>query len=212
MNYSVSPAKLQELNVIVGQQGGTIPTEVSNALAATQTAIAAGDTAGATQHLNEAIAANKKNGAAWSHVQRWHNDVRDGPLCQFGPPGPTGPGPTGGTGSPPPVSVPPGLQPPLGPSETRRLIGDENILYWITVQSEGYVSTALGSGGVQICGSPILDAQPDPNDQKWTMGGSGWAACSSGTTMSVRLKPGQYLAWKFSGAAQQEMRPQVQNT
>ena len=73
--YKVLPGQLPILDNIVGQVGGPIPTEVSNALAAMQTAQAAGDGNAYNKAFNDAVAANQKNGNAWAAVQRWHDQV-----------------------------------------------------------------------------------------------------------------------------------------
>ena len=77
MNYKVPDHKLEELNEIVGQQGGVIPSQVSDALAAMQIAAAAGNEAEYKKQLNLAIEANKLNGAAWTNVQEWHDEVEN---------------------------------------------------------------------------------------------------------------------------------------
>jgi hypothetical protein len=88
--YEVSEDKLQELNVIVGEKGGTIPSKVSDALAALEVATASGDKKEAKKQFTIAVEANKLNGAAWSDVQTWHDDVKEGddtgPVDPPGPP------------------------------------------------------------------------------------------------------------------------------
>jgi hypothetical protein len=102
MEYKVSEAKLHELNMIVGNQGGVIPTQVSNALAAMQAAVAAGDTAEAKKQFYVAVEANQLNGFAWSNVQNWHDDVK-----RSGSDG-TGTSPTD-PGGVPGATIPPGV-------------------------------------------------------------------------------------------------------
>lgn len=106
MNYTVSAPKLEELNKIVGQKGGTIPTEVSNALAALQPAIVKGDKAAAQKAFDEAVAANIKNGEAWSSVQAWHDDVKKSGASTGG----VSP-PATGESTPPPTDTGPNFPP-----------------------------------------------------------------------------------------------------
>ena len=77
--YHANEHQMHSLNVIVGQKGGVIPSEVSNALAAYQVADAANDQAAMDKAFNDAVEANKKNGAAWSDVQDWHDEIRHQP-------------------------------------------------------------------------------------------------------------------------------------
>jgi hypothetical protein len=74
MNYLIHQENMDELNAIVGQQGGPIPSKVSDALAEVQIAIAEGNDDKANAALNKAIEANKLSGAAWDNVQEWHDD------------------------------------------------------------------------------------------------------------------------------------------
>jgi hypothetical protein len=88
-NYKVTQSQLDQLNKIVGEQGGTIPSEVSDALAALQAATAKGDKAGAKKAFDDAVKANQKNGTAWGAVQSWHNMISTQPI-QDGAPGSDG--------------------------------------------------------------------------------------------------------------------------
>lgn len=73
--YKVLPGQLPMLDSLIGQYGGPIPSEVSNALAAMQTAQAAGDGDAYNKAFNEAVAANAKNGNVYAALQRWHDQV-----------------------------------------------------------------------------------------------------------------------------------------
>jgi hypothetical protein len=99
MEYLIHQEKMNELNAIIGQQGGPATSAASDAMAATQIALAAGDTAKATQEMNKAIEANKIDGKAWSNVQKWHNNRIN--EDQYGGDSPDPGGNTGGGGIPP---------------------------------------------------------------------------------------------------------------
>lgn len=71
MEYLIHQEKMDELNAIIGQQGGPATSAVSDALAA-------GDTA-------KAVEANKIDGQAWANLQKWHDDRIN--EDQYGDPG-----------------------------------------------------------------------------------------------------------------------------
>lgn len=96
MIYSVSDSQLYDLNVLI-DKGGHIPTDVSNALAAAQIAAAGNNAAALTTALNDAIAANKRSGKAWTDVQNWEKAVEESgepPVTQPPPQGGSSPLPT----------------------------------------------------------------------------------------------------------------------
>src|SRR6187402_731293 len=96
--FQVSKLQLDYLNKIVGEVGGPIPSEVSDALGAMQAAQSAGNTAEAQKQFNKAVEANKKNGAAWGAVQQWHDVVETQPIEDDPIPGPApDPGPSPGS-------------------------------------------------------------------------------------------------------------------
>ena len=102
MEYLIHQEKMDELNAIIGQQGGPATSAASDAMAATQIALAAGDTAKATQEMNKAIEANKLDGKAWSNVQKWHdNRINEDQYGESGP----GSGGQGGAGGIPPNAI-----------------------------------------------------------------------------------------------------------
>ncbi len=75
--YKIPEHEMDELNTIIGNQGGVIPSKVSDALAAMQKAYAEDDEQEAKKQFNIAVEANKLNGAAWDNVQKWHNDMKN---------------------------------------------------------------------------------------------------------------------------------------
>jgi len=89
-DYQVTPAKLQELNVLI-DKGGHIPTDVSNALAQAQIDIAAGDDAAANRSIDKAVAANIRNAGVYSEIQVWHDQVKSGGTVPTQPPPPYSP-------------------------------------------------------------------------------------------------------------------------
>lgn len=122
-DYTVSDAKLQELNVMI-DQGGHIPSAVSDALADAQIAQAQGNDAALTRSLNRAIAANIQSGKAWSNVQNWHDSVKD----------------SGNGGTTPP-------QPPQGPSPPSPFPNDGVRQYWGPMYANQMVTTQAGGDG-----------------------------------------------------------------
>jgi hypothetical protein len=79
MEYKSSTPQADQLNMIIGQKGGVIPSIVSQALSAMQKAQATHDQAAYDKAFAAAVAANGKCGAAWGEVQAWHNTIKTQP-------------------------------------------------------------------------------------------------------------------------------------
>ncbi len=83
---------------------------------------------------------------------------------------------------------------PLKQFQTKSLAGYEGVVYYLAVESDCDVTVTCGSGGVQCIA-----------------GLEGGPATSFGTVTDppIFLRAGQRFWWRFTGAAQQEMRPQA---
>jgi hypothetical protein len=185
MNHYVTPQQLDSLNWIVGNVGGAIPSEVSNALAAMQVAKAAGDNAEYDKQFNIAVEANKKNGAAWGYVQSFHDQVENQEIKPNEPiPDPVEPGP--------PIT----LTPPLAPNHTYQpdwTAVDPNQVVSIQVTGDSFISSAEKSGGRPVWGTVgnAPAAIPFPNDPNITAWGTG------ATSKRLPIKPGQWYSTYF---------------
>lgn len=173
MDYTVSDTKLQDLNVIVGEKGGVIPSEVSEALRKAQISAASGAQVTLQANLNEAIEANKKNGAAWSDVQSWHDSVK------------TSAPPVEPPVEPPPVTTlpPPPVAPAAGAVGGRWAVtATEAPQHFLFDGPASRVSIAVADGKQVWIG---YHAQPDQFVE-------GQASASSGTAVVFSVPAGRW--------------------
>jgi len=183
--YKAYQQQLDALNALVGNVGGPIPSEVSDALGAMQAAQAAGNTAEAQKQFNKAVEANKKNGVAWGAVQQWHDQVATQPITPTNPgdPDPEPEYPTGGSWPPTMGKYQTSDWAPVAP----------NTVLWTQATADTTVSSAEGSGGRAVYGTvgDAIATIPFPQDSNVTSSGMG------ATSKKLPIKAGQFYSSYF---------------
>lgn len=177
MTYNITPEKLQELNVLI-DKGGHVPGDVSNALAALEVAIAAGDKVAAKKAFDQAVNANiNGNAKAWTAVQGWHDQVKA----------------AGEGGGEPVTPLPPAVAGQLtaGQAQQHLPLAANQIANWDCMTDLDWSYAIAPSGDGQAYWYVGAEKLTDVNDPRWLgyqKGSIPWTACKAGQKASAYYK------------------------